>query len=140
MVPRGDTSAGLFNADDEAVLYLDGAKVLRSTWQGGAATVTLNLSAGDHSFRLLHTQAGGPERLDLTWSGPSTAGVTRAFDAGLFSHDTAPGELVASPASGYAKETWERHGRAAPLRAAHDRQGLPSLALSPRTFEFANSH
>ncbi|MEY4272479.1 MAG: hypothetical protein RL250_1345, partial [Verrucomicrobiota bacterium] len=107
-VPVAGSHRIVLNADDEAVLYLDGAKVLRSTWQGGAATVTLTLSAGDHSFRLLHTQAGGPERLDLTWSGPSTAGVTRAFDAGLFSHDTAPGELVASPASGYAKETWER--------------------------------
>ena len=107
-VPVAGSHRIVLNADDEAVLYLDGAKVLRSTWQGGAATVTLNLSAGDHSFRLLHTQVGGPERLDLTWSGPSTAGVTRAFDAGLFSHDTAPGELVASPASAYAKETWER--------------------------------
>jgi len=107
-VPVAGSHRIVLNADDEAVLYLDGVKVLRSTWQGGAATVTLNLSAGDHSFRLLHTQVGGPERLDLTWSGPSTAGVTRAFDAGLFSHDTAPGELVASPSSAYAKETWER--------------------------------
>jgi RHS repeat-associated protein len=107
-VPVAGSHRIVLNADDEAVLYLDGVKVLRSTWQGGVATVTLNLSAGDHAFRLLHTQAGGPERLDLSWSGPSTAGVARAFDAGLFSHDTAAGELVASPTSAYAKETWER--------------------------------
>lgn len=79
-VPQtGLYSINVYNIDDHATLFIDGVQRAIYTWSGsnGSVTATVNLTAGDHTILLKYIEAGGPESVNIRWSGP---GITANSD------------------------------------------------------------
>lgn len=95
----------------KAYFLIDGQTVLSPGTTDGKKSVTLNLTAGAHTFVLNHFQGTGPESLLLTWAGPETTsgGFTAETMIGkeYLRHNTVAGEHIVASSTIASEEKWE---------------------------------
>ena len=80
------------NSDDGSELWIDGVSAIQNYGSHGMRehSVTMNLSAGYHDFRIEFFQGGGPHGLILSWDGPNVSKATIPSSAFYVAGDYTP--------------------------------------------------
>ena len=80
------------NSDDGSELWIDGVSAIQNYGSHGMRenSVTMNLSAGYHDFKIEFFQGGGPHGLILSWDGPNMSKATIPSSAFYVAGDYTP--------------------------------------------------